>query len=575
MRPILTLRLVRVLAVTTFCLAAGWPLAIAAPIGDSRRPEAGDATHHDAKSRLFRGPSSAHRPPLSEAIRPSGADFAAFMDRVPQQDDPFAIIDGCVAQEITSLNAPGGAIGVMRDGQMVYAKGYGVKNRELGGAVDADTQFRNGSVNKMMTAAAIMQLVERRRVDLQAPVTRYVPEFKLKDPAAADSITVWNLLTHSSGIPDLLSGYDIVGPTTDDALGAWAAKQGEVRLLAPPGSFWNYTNLGYSLAGLVVERAGGMPYHQYMSHFWTSAGMTSTTLYPSEVISRGNYSYGHSMNPATGAPIIYAPNDYDNYWAAPAGFAFSTVGDLVHFADLLMTGGGNVIEPSSAAAMQAEQQTLNQLPGTAYGFGVIVEHFGDELLLSHGGNINGFGAEVIWFPAHRFAVATLVNTDGNLSNSALCAAKVLLQLPTPDPQDYSTSPDTWTPFTGHYHILDTAITWDRTSPRGVYDLEGQVTLNDRQLRLTFPELTETPTSTVPFSRSLIQAFLNTFIVDFNDNKKPDDGLDVTFITDPKQPGHATWMRDRLFVGMWEKDRLRPVLLPALWNQLAVVATPGW
>ncbi|MFQ5857181.1 MAG: serine hydrolase domain-containing protein, partial [Anaerolineae bacterium] len=100
-----------------------------------------------------------------------------FLQAVPLRQDPFATIDACVRQEMAQLDVPGAAIAIALDGEMVYERGYGVKHREEGGAVDSNTLFRIGSTTKMMTAAAVMQQVERGAVDLQAPVTDYVPQF--------------------------------------------------------------------------------------------------------------------------------------------------------------------------------------------------------------------------------------------------------------------------------------------------------------------------------------------------------------------------------------------------------------
>ncbi|MFQ5594401.1 MAG: serine hydrolase domain-containing protein, partial [Anaerolineae bacterium] len=164
-----------------------------------------------------------------------------FLQAVPLRQDPFATIDACVQQEMAQLDVPGTAIAIALDGEMVYERGYGVKHREEGGAVDSNTLFRIGSTTKMMTAAAVMQQVDRGAVDLQAPVTDYVPEFDVSGPWPASDMSVWNLLTHSTGFPDRLFFTDIDGPRTESALTEWAGDQSEVRLYAPPGSFWNYS----------------------------------------------------------------------------------------------------------------------------------------------------------------------------------------------------------------------------------------------------------------------------------------------------------------------------------------------
>ena len=151
---------------------------------------------------------------------------------------PWEAIDRCIRDELAAKGGPGAAVAVYQDGEIVYEQGYGTRMRGGAIAVDASTQFRIGSITKMFTAAAVMQEVDAGRVDLRAPITRYIADLRLADADAAGSISVWNLLTHSSGYPDtlFLDLADIDGPKDDAALGAWVSKQTQVRLQSPPGT---------------------------------------------------------------------------------------------------------------------------------------------------------------------------------------------------------------------------------------------------------------------------------------------------------------------------------------------------
>ena len=188
----------------------------------------------------------------------------------------------------------------------MYEKGYGVKHREQGGDVTPATVFRFGSTLKMMTAAALLQQVERGRVELQAPVTRYIPEFQVSGP--------WPSQHHQRVEP--AHAHDVVpGPLRPVHVSLRSCRDRRRRrlfrtgrrvsraipLYAPPGSFWNYSNPNFSLAGLIAERAGGLPYHQYMKdRVFGPAGMTSATLLPSDVLAYGDYSYEHYVDLFTG-----------------------------------------------------------------------------------------------------------------------------------------------------------------------------------------------------------------------------------------------------------------------------------
>jgi len=204
----------------------------------------------------------------------------------------------------------------------------------------------------------VMQQVEAGTVFLDDPVTRFVPELDIDGHIPADRITVHHLLTHTSGYPDL--GFDPEGPTGDQALADWAADQSDVILHAPPGVFFNYSNPNFNLAGLVAERASGIPYGDYMqTRVFEPAGMTRTAFDPTAVIADGNYSYGH-FEIGSGIELIYAPDDYDNSVYAPAGYAFSTAGDLVGWALTLIDGGGDVLSQASADTMQTAHVSLHR-----------------------------------------------------------------------------------------------------------------------------------------------------------------------------------------------------------------------
>lgn len=440
-------------------------------------------------------------------------------------------VDQCVIQSMAVAGTPGASVAVALDGALILERGYGVTRRNGSDPVDAGTYFRIGSITKQLTAAAMLQQVELGTVVLDDPVTAYVPELSLAGLWPADRITVHHLLTHSSAFPDL--PFDPVGHTGDGALAEWAAAQDEVMLHAPPGVFWNYSNPNYNLAGLVVERASAVPYRRYMEEqVFAPAGMTRTTFDPAAVIADGNYSYGHFASPG-GFETVYAPDDYDNAVYAPAGYAFSTAGDLVHWALELLDGGGAFLSPDSANRMQSPQVDLELLPGFSYGYGVFIEPFGDLTLRQHGGNIWGWGAYLIWEHEHRFAVAVLANTFESLPSAAYCIADYLLpQTPTPDPPD-PTDPTTW--------VRNEGI-WDFTTSTS-YPLEGEINVeNDHELSLFMWDAHSGWTA----SFTLEHAGYGIFLADLDEDGELDS--DFEFI-ERGAPERAGWLRNRSVVGV--------------------------
>lgn len=441
-------------------------------------------------------------------------------------------VDQCVAADMAAHGTPGAAVAVILDGVEVVARGYGVKHRTMGGAVDAQTQFRIGSITKQMTAAAVLQQVERGRVRLADPVTVHVPELALAPPYPTSEITVWHLLTHTSGIPDL--PFDLDGPTGDGALAAWAADLDSTRLHAPAGEFWNYSNANYSLAGLVAERASGTPYAELVrDELWEPAGLLSTTLSPTAVVARGNYTWGHFRSAPGGAETVYAPTSYDSAEIAPAGLAFSTAPDLARWALLLIDGGGPVLTPASATAMQARQASLDYRPDLAYGLGVFAEDFRGVDLRQHGGNVPGWGSMLLWAPERRFAVAVLANTFESLTEAAYCIADAALAPTGPEPPDDTTDPATWDRYLGSYAMLDSL-----GDP-----LDAAVAWKNGTLTVTF---TDPENPRFFYATRLEQVYHDTFLIDGNGDGSLD--LDLTFVRTAPGLAPTRWLRNRSLVG---------------------------
>ena len=454
------------------------------------------------------------------------------------------LVDLCVTDQMGAVDTPGASVAVIVDGELVYEQGYGVTQRGGTDEVDADTQFRIGSVTKMLTAAAVLQQVEAGTVFLDDRLSRYVPELDLIGHWPSEAITIQHLLTHSSGIPDLNFGPN--GLTGSTALADWVESLRWVGLHAPPGSFYNYSNPNFNLAGLVVERASGMEYRSYMeNHVFGPAGLADTTFDPAAVAARGNASHGHTPD-GEGGETIYAPDDYDNGAFAPAGYAYSTAGDLVRWALLLGDGGGAVLSESSALAMQSIQQSLETLPGLGYGYGVFIEPYFDLTVRQHGGNIWGWGAFLLWHPEQRFAVAVLANTFQSLPGAAYCVAnevldpdfEVTIEPPPPDPERWRQL---------FQRTLDGSVTtsWAQSSP---YPIMGEASeIDDERMLLHLWD----PASFWSALWFLDYVYGDLFYVDVDNDGSYD--LDVTFLTSTGPPEQLRWMRMRPVVGYPQED----------------------
>ncbi len=447
-------------------------------------------------------------------------------------EDTFTQIDACMTETMAAAEIPGAALALVEGGERVYERGYGVKHREQGGAVDAQTLFHIGSVQKMMTAAAVMRQAELGVVDLDESVTNLIPELQFAGPWQAGSITVSHLLTHTSAVPNLAK------MKCDVTLSEWASSLEDVHLFAPPGSFYNYSNAGFSLAGLVAERASGVPYPDLMHDWiWEPAGMMATTLQPQKVIAYGNYTHGHKVNPQTGETVIIAPDDHECWWSAPAVGGFTTVGDLARWALLVMEGGGDVLAPPSVEAMQARQVSTHKRSGEDYGYGIgawpygiFAEPYQDMEIRGHNGGATGWESSLLWAPEKQLAVAVLINKDDdeNMAHiAAYCALQAVLQSEPQEEPDYTTDPSTWKRYRGLYLVRNTP--GDLTP--------AYVELVDNQLLLAELNTDNFEVKVFP----LEQAYLDTFLVEQKQN--------ITFIETSEKSGKPTlWLRNRLFVG---------------------------
>src|SRR6266498_4141696 len=196
---------------------------------------------------------------------------AAYLVTRPGSDTPaangagagpeFAAIERFVQKEMAAQRIPGLALGIVKGNRIAYLRGFG-KADESGRAVTPQTPFIIGSVSKSFTALAIMQLVEAGKIELDAPVQRYLPWFRVADPVASARITVRHLLYHTSGIPS--SGYACATDRVTMSLEQYVRSLATLSLDRPVGSRPDYCSTNYDVLGLIVQTVSGQPYGTYM-----------------------------------------------------------------------------------------------------------------------------------------------------------------------------------------------------------------------------------------------------------------------------------------------------------------------
>lgn len=453
-------------------------------------------------------------------------------------DAIFAQVRQFMTDQLAANQVPGGAIAIVLDGQLAYTAGIGVKENGTTDPVDADTRFIVCSISKMLTAGGLMTLWDEGRLDLDSPVTDYVPYFQLRDPFDPSELTTHMLLTHTAGLPDYLEENCATDP---GALSRWFRNHTEQPLWSPPGRLWNYANLGYSLAGLVLEEISGTPFTEAMQQrIFDPLGMNRLTYDPLAAMA-DNFSTGHTMK----WDGSLAKNNFDDFGCAiawPPGILFGSVVDLARYAEMQLAGGGEVLSAEAVARMQSPLAAMHSTPDDYYGYGMIPNDYKGVRMVWHDGGIEGFTTFWMIVPERNFGAVVFVNADYYYpADVALKAADLFLQLPDVEPPDYSTPPETWGKYVGTYY--------------DPFELGTIEVYQDAELRL-WAKLVDIFGVTV----ELIQYAADTFIVTYHDIGL----IGATFFLDDADQGE--YFVTRVGVGKRVEDELlRPPPLNQPWS----------
>jgi CubicO group peptidase (beta-lactamase class C family) len=312
---------------------------------------------------------------------------------------------------------------VLRDGTRIgerEAAGFGVCSLETGQPVAAETLFQIGSITKVFTATLVMRLVDDGALDLNMPVITYLPELRLADEQAQQTITLRHLLTHTAGFyGDHFEDFGM----GDEALARYVASLHTLRQQTAPGELWTYNNAGFSLAGRVVERVLDMRFERAMrERVFAPLGLARSFFFAHEAIV---YPVAVGHNQVTpGADEHEVVRRYPlPGGVGPAGAIISNVGDLLTFAQLHMGdgtwNGERILSEASLWAMQTVQVKAANF-ADAYGVGWTIQDVSGVTVLQHSGSTNGFQAKLRVVPSYGFAIAVLTNSGrGSALNDAV------------------------------------------------------------------------------------------------------------------------------------------------------------
>ena len=320
----------------------------------------------------------------------------------------------------------GVSVAVVRGVDTLLMRGYGRADIEwdVPTPADASASYEIGSVTKQFTAAAILQLVEQGKLELDEDFTEYLSGFDTRGHV----VPLRRLLDHTSGI----KGY-----TEMPVFGELAAKKLPrdtlLTLIAAqplefePGTAAIYNNSAYFILGLIIEKVSGQSYEEYIrTRLFEPVGMGSS-YYCSESAIRKGKAHGYDAGP--GGLILKRPLDHT--WPYAAGSLCSSAGDLVRWNRALH--GGQLLKPESYRAMIKPMPLIDGTPMT-YAMGLGIGERGGRRVISHGGGINGYQSDASWFPDDELIIVVLQNSTGPRGASALGAALAGLVLgPVPAP----------------------------------------------------------------------------------------------------------------------------------------------
>jgi CubicO group peptidase (beta-lactamase class C family) len=292
---------------------------------------------------------------------------------------------------------PGAALLVLRDGKALVARGYGYADLERREPVTARTNFRLASVTKQFTAAAILLLAEDGQLALDDRVRRWLPSL----PAETDAITIRHLLTHTSGLVDYEDLMDPADARQVLDAGVLRLLEGQRRLYFTPGTQWRYSNSGYALLALVVERASGGRFAEFLrARIFAPLGMDGTLAREDGGPPVAHRAFGHSLVDGR-----WTRTDQSTTSAVLGdGGVYSSISDLARW-DAALYDDRVLSDASRALAFAPD--TASDDPHVRYGFGWRIT--GDTLW--HSGESIGFRNVIVRWPKQRFTVVLLTNRD--------------------------------------------------------------------------------------------------------------------------------------------------------------------
>jgi len=372
----------------------------------------------------------------------------------PEVNAQIRLFSAWLDGQIAIRNLPGVVVGVVSDQELMWSRGFGHANVEADQHMETDTRFRMASHSKLFTATAIMQLREEGKVRLDDPVTDYLPWFALRSASPDDPpITVEHLLTHSSGLPREAGSHwsDFDFPTSEEV----QALMSDRNAAFSPEVRWKYSNLAYTIAGMVVEKASGMSWADYLQeNIFDPLGMSASSVDREDP--KMATGYGRRMPDGSRQVLPFV----DARGMAAATGLTSTVEDMARFVSAQFRTGKRGADRLLRTASLREMHRIRMLESTwtrGQGIGFSVRRVDDKLYVGHGGGYPGYTTNTTIQLDSKVGVIVLTNTnDSNPSQiaeqlmSTVGAAVADATEPKPDAVTWDPA---WERFAGAYRSV--------------------------------------------------------------------------------------------------------------------------
>jgi CubicO group peptidase (beta-lactamase class C family) len=374
----------------------------------------------------------------------------------PEIADAIEVLDLWIEQQVAHRNLPGLSIAIVFDQEIVWTKGYGYADLEKEIPATPSTVYRIGSITKLFTSTAIMQLRDQGKLRLDDPVSMYLPWFSVRNPFPDSlEITIRQLLTHTSGLP-----RDVAFPTWTDHVFPTREELAEAvpdqSLINAPETTYRYSNLGMALLGEIVIEVSGQPWADYVQEkILQPLGMSSSSAAPGEEL-HGRRATDYMLKSSDGTRPVQ--DYYDTGAIAPAASMVSTVEDLSRFASLQFRDGpargSQILKGSTLREMHRVHWVYDDFSG-GRGLGFDVNRRHGKTFVGKNGSIGGHVNRLLMVPREKIAVVVSLNADdGSAFSFANQAHKIVdpaLLKATRKPEAPKPEADpAWQRYVGHY-----------------------------------------------------------------------------------------------------------------------------